>query len=84
MRQDAVLRNLEVIGEASKNVPDAVKELFPTIPWSDMYRLRNVVIHHYFGIDTDIIWRVATHHLPLNKKDIQAAITFYKSQSPNS
>jgi len=74
-----------VIGEASKNVPDIVKESFPTIPWSDMYRLRNVVIHHYFGIDTD-------HYLEsgnapftiMNKKDIQAAITFYKSQISNT
>ena len=61
---DAVLRNLEVIREASNQIPITQKEQFPDIPWSDMYRTRNILIHHYFGVDSQIIWEIAKFHLP--------------------
>jgi uncharacterized protein with HEPN domain len=48
---DAVIRNFEIIGEASKNLPDFVKEKYPNIPWREMYYFRNKVSHEYFGID---------------------------------
>lgn len=67
---DAVIRNFEVIGEASKNIPNEIKEKFPTIPWEEMYLLRNKVTHEYFGVDYEIIWDVAANYLPGNKIQI--------------
>jgi len=64
---DAVIRNFEIIGEASKNLPDGCKEKYPKIPWREMYYLRNKVSHEYFGIDYEIIWDIATNYLPENK-----------------
>lgn len=67
---DAVIRNFEVIGEASKNLNETIKEKHPDIPWTEMYYLRNKVSHEYFGIDYEIIWDIATNYLPENKKQI--------------
>ncbi len=53
---DAVIRNFEIIGEASENVPEEIKEQHPEVPWAEMYLLRNKVSHEYFGIDYEIIW----------------------------
>ncbi len=61
---DAVLRNLEIIGEASRNIPDEVKEQYARIPWKRMIGLRNIVIHEYFGVDLGIIWEIVTSNLP--------------------
>ena len=52
---DAVIRNFEIIGEASKNLPNSLKEKFPEVPWSEMYLLRNKVSHEYFGVGYEII-----------------------------
>ena len=71
---DAVIRNFEVIGEAVKNLPPEIKEKHPNLPWAEMYLLRNKVAHEYFGIDYEIIWDVATNHLPENKLQIEAIL----------
>jgi uncharacterized protein with HEPN domain len=67
---DAVIRNFEIIGEASKNLPRQLKEKYSNIPWEEMYRLRNRISHEYFGIDYEILWDIATKHLPQNHADI--------------
>ncbi len=71
---DAVIRNFEIIGEASKNLPVSVKEKYPNIPWQEMYYLRNKVSHEYFGVDYEIIWDVAINYLPENKLQIDVII----------
>jgi uncharacterized protein with HEPN domain len=71
---DAVIRNFEVIGEASKNLPEEFKNNHPEIPWDEMYLLRNKVSHEYFGIDYEIIWDVAINYLPVNKKQIEVIL----------
>ena len=71
---DAVIRNFEVIGEASKNLPKDFKDNYPEIPWSEMYLLRNKISHEYFGIDYEIIWDVATNYLPENKLQLEKII----------
>ncbi len=55
---DAVIRNLEIIGEAVKNVPPEVRVRSPNVPWSKIAGMRDILIHVYFNIDTDIVWDV--------------------------
>ncbi len=71
---DAVIRNFEVIGEASKSLDEKIKEKYPDVPWKEMYYLRNKVSHEYFGVDYEIIWDVATNYLPENKIQIDKII----------
>lgn len=71
---DAVIPNFEVIGEVSKNLPKEFKDNHSEIPWKEMYLLRNKVSHEYFGIDYEIIWDVATNHLPYNKIQIESIL----------
>ena len=67
---DAVIRNFEIIGEAAKNIPEEIKDMFPDVPWDEMYLLRNKVTHEYFGVDYEIIWDIAINYLPENRKQI--------------
>jgi uncharacterized protein with HEPN domain len=60
---DAVTRNLEIIGEAAKQVPDSIRAQAPEIPWKRIAGLRDILIHDYFGIDFEIIWNVVTDKL---------------------
>ena len=71
---DAVIRNFEIIGEASKNVSKHLKNKYTHIPWEEMYSLRNRISHEYFGIDYEILWDIATKHLPQNHADILIVI----------
>ncbi len=72
---DAVVRNFEIIGEASKNLSDEIKDKYDDMPWQEMYYLRNKVTHEYFGIDYDIIWDVAKNYLPENKIQIDKILS---------
>ena len=71
---DAVVRNFEIIGEASKNLPKLLKDKYIDIPWEAMYRLRNRISHEYFGIDYEILWDIATRQLPANYIDIMEVL----------
>ncbi|MGH9855593.1 MAG: HepT-like ribonuclease domain-containing protein, partial [Blastocatellia bacterium] len=62
--QDAVIRNLEIIGEATKNLSEELRTKRPNIPWKSMAGVRDKLIHHYFGVNLDIVWQVATAELP--------------------
>ncbi len=64
---DAVVRNLEIIGEAARNIPEGIREKSPNIPWARMMGLRNITIHEYFGVDLSIIWEIITRNLPATK-----------------
>jgi len=64
MRQDAVIRNFEIIGEAVKNVSDDFKAARSDIPWKQIAGLRDVLIHHYFGVKLETVWNVIESHLP--------------------
>lgn len=67
---DAVLRNLEVIGEAASNIPEDLRERYAHIPWRRIIGLRNIVIHAYFDVDLAIIWQIIQVNLPSTKKDL--------------
>lgn len=74
MRFDAVVRNLEVIGEAIKRVPDSIRENYPSIAWRKIAGLRDRLIHAYFDVDIEIIWDIVQSELPILKSDIQRII----------
>lgn len=71
MAFDAVVRNLEVIGEAVKHVPEDLRRRCPAIPWKKISGLRDVLIHAYFGVDPDIVWDVVANKLPELKQEIE-------------
>lgn len=74
---DAVLRNLEIIGEASRNIPEDIREKYPDIPWKRMIGLRNIAIHEYFGIDLGIIWEIISRNLPETKPKIKTMLQLF-------
>lgn len=61
--QDAVIRNLEIIGEAAKRLSDEVRQRYPAIPWRSMAGLRDRLIHNYFGISLDVVWEIVSIEL---------------------
>ena len=81
---DAVIRNFEIIGEATKNLPKEVPASYPNTPWKEMYRLRNRISHEYFGIDYQIIWRIAAIYLPQNLEQINEILKIEKARMPNN
>ena len=68
--QDAVIRNLEIVGEATKRVSQRIKEQHQEIPWRQMAGLRDVLIHDYMGISLKIVWNVVLNELPQLKVKI--------------
>lgn len=60
----AVIRALEIIGEAAKKIPEKIRKQNPNIPWRDMAAMRDVLIHDYFGVDQETIWLTATDKIP--------------------
>ncbi|MDP3732570.1 MAG: DUF86 domain-containing protein [Candidatus Omnitrophota bacterium] len=62
--QDAVVRNLEIIGEAVKNVSGNLKKRYLQIPWKELAGVRDRLIHHYFGVNYDIVWAIVKQELP--------------------
>lgn len=69
---DAVVRNFEIIGEASNHIPHAIKSQYPDIPWREMKGMRNILIHEYFDMEADIAWHTAKKHLPKLRKQLES------------
>ncbi|MBL7156308.1 MAG: DUF86 domain-containing protein [Candidatus Pacebacteria bacterium] len=70
MIQDAVVRRLEIIGEAVKNLPNSIKNKYLEIPWKKIAGMRDILIHQYFGVDVVLIWKIINQDLPKLKKQI--------------
>ncbi len=73
--QDAVIRRLEIIGEAAKNVPQEIKLKNKTIEWKKVSGLRDILIHEYFGVDIDILWDIIQNKLPGLKTETSAILS---------
>ncbi len=78
---NAVVRSLEIIGEAAKKIPDGMREKYPDIPWKSMAGMRDKLIHEYFGVDLDIVWEVINVELPPIKPLIQQVLEDVDSET---
>ncbi len=70
----AVIRKFEIIGEAAKNVPDSLKADHSSIPWKEIAGMRDKLIHSYFGVDYDLVWKTIKNRLPELKLQIDAIV----------
>ena len=68
---DAVIRNLEVIGEAARHIPDSVQSQYSDIPWAEMKGMRNLLIHEYFGVSLPIVWATVQNNLPPLRRQLR-------------
>ena len=71
---NAVLRSLEVLGEAAKHIPEELRDKVPKVPWKRMAGMRDKLIHEYFGVDLNIVWTVCKEELPPLKTDIESLL----------
>ncbi len=75
---DAVVRNLEIIGEAAKHIPATIRNKYPTVEWRKIIALRNILAHEYFGVDKDVICNIIKKKLPKFKREF-----LYILKNPN-
>jgi uncharacterized protein with HEPN domain len=74
MRLDAIIRNFEIIGEAARKIPQEVREQYPTVEWRKVSDFRNVLLHEYFEIDTEILWDIIKNKVPELERQITSII----------
>jgi len=67
---DGITRNLEIIGEAVKNIPTVVRNKYPDVEWKKIAGLRDILAHEYFGVDVDVLWDIVKNKLPALKEKI--------------
>ena len=70
MAVDAVVRNLEIIGEATKKLPAVVRNKYAQVEWKKIAGMRDILVHDYFGVDVEKVWNVVIHRLPDLKENI--------------
>jgi uncharacterized protein with HEPN domain len=75
LRQDAIIRQLEIIGEATKQLSMELRNRHPEVTWRSMAALRDVLIHNYMGVDLDVVWGVTQQALPELKLNIEAILS---------
>jgi uncharacterized protein with HEPN domain len=74
LAQTAVIRWVEIIGEAARGLSEGLRQAHPEVPWRQMVAMRNVLIHGYFDIDVDLVWSVAENDLPKLRAQVQAIV----------
>jgi uncharacterized protein with HEPN domain len=77
----SVICALEIVGEAVKKVPTAVRQRNPQVPWKDMAGMRDRLIHGYFGVDNEIVWKTATEFAPEIRSEIEAILKRERSNA---
>ncbi len=72
--QAAVVRNLEIIGEAANRLPESIKKSYPEIEWNKIIRSRHILIHEYSEVDYEVVWRIVSVHLPPLEKALETLL----------
>ena len=78
--QYAVIRALEVMGEAAKHIPEDIRQRYPEIPWREIAGMRDKLIHDYIGIEMETVWLVVKRHIPAFRPSIQQVLSEIKAQ----
>ena len=73
--QDGVIRQIEIIGEATRYLSPKLRKIYPHVPWADIGGMRNKLIHNYFGVDIATVWLTAIEDLPLLKQEIEKILS---------
>ncbi|MCA9416610.1 MAG: DUF86 domain-containing protein [Candidatus Omnitrophica bacterium] len=81
---NAVIRSLEVLGEAAKQIPEEIRVRTPSIPWKEMAGMRDKLIHNYFGVDLTIVWTAIHEELPQMRPEIERLLDSLTGESPES
>jgi uncharacterized protein with HEPN domain len=78
LRQDAIIRQLEIIGEATKKLSSELRSKYPTIPWRRIAGLRDILIHEYMGVDLNAVWELTQQNIPQLKTVLKLILTDLK------
>ena len=78
---DAVIRNFEIIGEATKHIPERIRRDYPKVPWKDMAGMRDKLIHGYFGVQLDVVWKTVKERLPIVRPLVEEALAKMKEET---
>jgi uncharacterized protein with HEPN domain len=79
--QDGVIRQIEIIGEAAKQLSPELRNQYPHVPWKDITGMRDKLIHQYFSVDIEAVWLTAIHDLPLFKAEVEAILRDIKRKN---
>jgi uncharacterized protein with HEPN domain len=74
-KQDAVVRRIEIIGEAVRNLPEDFRQEHPAVPWQQIAGMRHKLVHEYFGVDLELVWQVVRHDLAHLKKHVEELLS---------
>ena len=78
--RDANIRRIEIIGEAVKNISQDIKKKYPSVEWKKVAGARDIMIHHYFGVDLDIVWEILTKDVPKIERNIKDIVLKIKKR----